>query len=148
VKHHSPDAHSIKNRSPIPSPTGSGDVSGPPATLFPTPGSSVAVSAPKASEPPVSSDLPVAQDDSETVNAADGVSFIDVLVNDTSSTDQTLTVKSITSNASNGDCSIGLDLLTVVYVPNEGFTGTDSCEYEACDLVPNCVTATVTITVN
>ena len=109
---------------------------------------SSAETATKTTDPPVASNMPVAADDAETVNAADGVSFIDVLVNDISSTDQTLTVKSITSQASNGDCSIGLDLLTVVYVPNEGFTGTDSCEYEACDLVPNCVTATVTITVN
>jgi hypothetical protein len=103
---------------------------------------------PEATGPPVASNLPVALADTETVSSAAGVSFIPVLVNDTPTTGQSLTIKSITKQASNGDCSIGLDLLEVVYLPNDGFTGTDSCEYEACDLVPNCVTATVTITVN
>lgn len=49
--------------------------------------------------------------------------------------------------ASNGECSIGLDLTEVVYVPNDGFSGTDKCTYEACDAVPVCATATVTFTV-
>ena len=38
-------------------------------------------------------------------------------------------------------------MLEVVYAPTDGFTGTDSCVYEACDLVPQCDTATVTFTV-
>ena len=49
--------------------------------------------------------------------------------------------------ASNRECSIGLDLTEVVYVPNDGFSGTDKCTYEACDAVPVCATATVTFTV-
>ena len=89
---------------------------------------------------------PVARDDTATVSSGD-LAFVAVLANDTPAAGQTLTVKSITSPASNGDCSIGLDLLEVVYAPTDGFTGTDSCVYEACDLVPQCDTATVTFTV-
>ena len=90
---------------------------------------------------------PVARDDSAQVSSGDDLAFVSVLVNDTPAAGQTLSVKSITSVASNGECSIGLDLTEVVYVPNDGFSGTDKCTYEACDAVPVCATATVTFTV-
>ena len=95
---------------------------------------------------PPAGNSPVARDDTAAVSSGD-LAFVAVLANDTPAAGQTLTVKSITSPASNGDCSIGLDLLEVVYAPTDGFTGTDSCVYEACDLVPQCDTATVTFTV-
>ena len=90
----------------------------------------------------------VARNDAATVLSGN-VASVAVLGNDTPRAGHAITfsVKSITSPASNGDCSIGLDLLEVVYAPTDGFTGTDSCVYEACDLVPQCDTATVTFTV-
>lgn len=102
---------------------------------------------PVPSPTPPSGNAPVARDDTAQVSGGGDLAFVSVLVNDTPAAGQTLTVKSITSPASNGDCSIGLDLTDVVYMPNDGFTGTDQCTYEACDLVPVCDSATVTFTV-
>ena len=90
---------------------------------------------------------PVARDDEVSFSANEGRAFIPVLENDTPAPGKELAVRAITSNASNGSCNISLDLLEVVYVPNEGFVGADSCVYEACDSVPECDTETLTIEV-
>jgi len=113
---------------PVPNPTN------PPVTPTPPP------------VPAPAGNVPVARPDSASVPAGGDLAFVAVLGNDTPAQGQTLTVKSVTA-ASNGDCSIGLDLLEVVYSPNGGFTGTDSCDYEACDAQPECDTATITFTV-
>lgn len=90
---------------------------------------------------------PTANDDAATMNAGDDA-FISVLDNDTpGNPNDSLFVKAITSGASNGICAISLSIDEVVYTPNNGFTGSDSCEYEACDSIPLCDTAKVTITV-
>ena len=73
--------------------------------------------------------------------------FVSVLDNDTPTVGETLFVRSIAAQASNGDCSISLDTQEVVYEPDPGFTGLDSCVYEACDGVSACDTATLTIIV-
>ena len=119
----------------------------------------VAAPIPPPTQPPVvaptptppAGNSPVANDDTATVSSGD-LAFVAVLANDSPAAGQTLTVKSITSPASNGTCFIGPpnpnpNLFEVNYDPNDGFTGTDSCVYEACDLVPQCDTATVTFTV-
>ena len=41
-----------------------------------------------------------------------------------------------------------LDLLEIIYMPEDSFVGVDTCEYEACDYVPGCDTATVTFHVD
>eukprot|EP00579_Thalassiosira_antarctica_P006795 CAMPEP_0201889690 /NCGR_PEP_ID=MMETSP0902-20130614/30609_1 /ASSEMBLY_ACC=CAM_ASM_000551 /TAXON_ID=420261 /ORGANISM="Thalassiosira antarctica, Strain CCMP982" /LENGTH=153 /DNA_ID=CAMNT_0048420343 /DNA_START=364 /DNA_END=825 /DNA_ORIENTATION=+ len=94
---------------------------------------------------PTLADGPVARDDEVSISADGGLAFVLVLKNDTPAPGEELTVKSITSDGSNGLCAISLDSL--VYVPNVGFVGTDSCVYEACDSVPECDTATLTIEV-
>ena len=76
-----------------------------------------------------------------------GRAFIPVLENDTPAPGKELAVRAITSNASNGSCTITINLLEVVYMHNEGFVGTDSCVYEACDSVPECDAVTLTIEV-
>jgi len=95
----------------------------------------------------IGGNIPVARPDSSSVPTSGDIAFVEVLGNDTPAQGQTLTVKSVTA-ASNGDCSIGLDLLEVVYSPNGGFTGTDTCDYEVCDNQPECATATITFTVS
>lgn len=89
---------------------------------------------------------PVIRDDAVTITA-DDFAFIDVLENDTPAPGQTLAVQSIVSDAANGGCTIGVDLVSVAYIPNAGFVGTDTCVYEACDLIPECGTATISIEV-
>ena len=111
--------------------------------------SSVSTTAP--SPPSVSSgdnvsSPPVASPDSTSVSVGDEV-FVSVLDNDTPSAGETLEVNNITTQASNGTCSIGLDFDEVIYEPNPGFTGFDTCVYEACDSVPACDTAMLTIVV-
>ena len=100
-----------------------------------------------ANPTPTHRDRPVVRDDKVSMSADDGFVFVSVLENDTPAPGQDLKVQSIMSYASNGGCSPSLDLLEVVYLPNVGFVGTDSCVYEACDLVPKCDTATLTIEV-
>jgi len=114
----------------------------------PQPTDQVATPQPTESPVPAPSNSPVARDDAVIIGSGD-LAFISVLDNDTPAAGQTLQVVSIVTQATNGDCSISLDILEVVYLPNDGFTGTDSCVYEACDRSspPACDTATVTITV-
>lgn len=75
---------------------------------------------------------------------------IPVLDNDKPADGQTLSVAQITTQARNGQCIIYFDsmnVLCVSYTPDG--PGLDSCVYEACDtcIVPNCVTATLSIDV-
>lgn len=47
-------------------------------------------------------------------------------------TGQSLVLQTITVHATNGECSIGLTPEEVVYVPNDGFTGVDTCVLCLC----------------
>lgn len=67
----------------------------------------------------IGGNIPVARPDSSSVPTGGDIAFVEVLGNDTPAQGQILIVKSVTA-ASNGDCSIGLDLLEVVYSPNGG----------------------------
>ena len=74
-----------------------------------------------------------------------------VLANDSDPEGEELIISEITSNPSNGTVQINLDG-TVTYIPNNGFTGVDSFEYEICDgnkssEVTACSMATVTVNV-
>ena len=89
---------------------------------------------------------PVARPDRVNLSGFDEL-FVSVLNNDTPAVGQTLILTSITSQASTGICSISLDLLKVVYIPDDTTLTTDTCEYEACDGVSNCDTATLTFVV-
>ena len=86
----------------------------------------------------------MARDDTFTMALSDALGFIPVLDNDTPAAGQTLSVVTITNPATNGECTVSVDLTQVVYIP--GGTGSDSCTYQACDTVPVCDTATVSIT--
>ena len=91
---------------------------------------------------------PVASPDSANLSTSeDSMIFVSVLENDTPTAGETLDVKSIISDASNGTCSIGFDLQEVVYEPYPGIVGVDTCVYEACDSVSACDTATLTVIV-
>lgn len=83
---------------------------------------------------------------------------VDVLANDVPNAQLPIDENSIsiTSNPSNGSVSINADH-TITYTPNNGFSGTDSFDYQVCSLVvqvsgkaaqEGCDTATVTVTVN
>lgn len=124
---------------PVPDPT-------PEPTPLPTPAPTPepVTPSPVPAPPP---DGPVANDDFVTMNADEGIGFFSVLVNDVPAPGEDLVVRSIVTNGSTGQCTISLDLIEVTYAPDLGFVGTDSCVYEACDTVPNCDTATMTVTV-
>ena len=95
---------------------------------------------------PASDSSPVSSPDSASVSTGDQI-FVSVLDNDTPVAGETLEVTTIITQAWNGECSISLDLYEVVYVSNLGFSGVDTCVYEACDSVWACDTATLTLTV-
>ena len=86
----------------------------------------------------------MARDDTFTMALSDALGFISVLANDTPAAGQTLAVVTITNPATNGECIVTKDSTQVFYIPNS--PGSDSCTYEACDTVPVCDMATVTIT--
>ena len=91
---------------------------------------------------------PVASADSANLSLSEyDLAFVSVLDNDIPTVGDTLYVKSIATQASRGFCSISLDSREVVYEPDPGFTGFDTCVYEACDSVSACDTATLTIIV-
>ena len=124
-----------------------------PVTPFPTEAessppqeSSVLITTPPPYVRPNVKSPPIASPDSASVSTGDEV-FVSVLDNDTPTTGKTLEVESITSQASNGNCSISPDSREVIYIPNPGFTGFDSCVYEICDSVPACDTAILTVVV-
>ena len=104
--------------------------------------------------------LLVLADDTLTISSAkeDKSTYIAVLENDTFEEGGELIVKSITSQATYGECIISFDLKQVVYTaPEDGeefiADGTDECTYEACVEdessfeTMECATATLTITI-
>ena len=83
----------------------------------------------------------------DVINLPPGTSeaFIAVLENDSG---MNLAIKSISSQASSGECITSLSLNEVVYTPADtAFIGSDQCEYEACDATNMCDTATLTIVI-
>lgn len=89
-------------------------------------------------------DTPIANGDSMTP-AADTPATISPLANDSDPDGDTLLLGEVTQPASgtvtdNGDG-------TVTYTPNDGFSGTDSFTYQACDPDGACDTATVFVDV-
>ncbi len=72
---------------------------------------------------------------------------IPVLDNDVPATTGTiLVVTSLLFGGLNGKCTLGEDG-AVLYTPNTGYSGVDTCIYEVCDNLGNCDTATIVITV-
>ena len=89
--------------------------------------------------------LVIAVDDTISLQSGTTEAFIAVLENDTGSN---LIVRAITSQPTNGQCSISLNLSEVVYIPNDtSFVGSDQCTYETCDDEEDCDTAIVRITI-
>ena len=89
--------------------------------------------------------LVIAVDDTISLQSGTTEAFIAVLENDTGSN---LIVRAITSQPTNGQCSISLNLSEVVYIPNDtNFVGSDQCTYETCDDEEDCDTAIVRITI-
>ena len=89
-------------------------------------------------------DAPIASDDTATV-AEDGSVLIDVLANDSDVDGDGLTITGV-SGAVNGTASIEAGQLR--YVPDAGFSGTDSVSYTISDGNGGTDTATVTLTVD
>ena len=58
-----------------------------------------------------------------------------------------LSVRAIITPAANGSCDIDLSLAAVIYTPDAGYVGSDSCTYEACDAAGTCGTATLSVSV-
>lgn len=89
---------------------------------------------------------PVAQDDTVQIDEGNSIE-IPVLDNDNDpdNPDSDLTVNVIMQPA-NGTATVTLDG-TIIYEPDENFTGTDVFEYTVCDPIGVCDTATVTVTV-
>jgi hypothetical protein len=92
-------------------------------------------------------DPPTALDDFDSVDEDSSVT-VDVLGND-SDPDDGLDPGSVTvtSGPANGSTSVNPDG-SIDYTPDPDFSGSDSFTYEVCDLAGECVSATVTITVN
>ncbi|HTF96068.1 MAG TPA: retention module-containing protein [Cellvibrio sp.] len=90
-------------------------------------------------------DVPVANDDSVTVNEDDSVN-IAVRSNDTDADGHPLTVTAVTQGT-NG--SVVIDAITgnPIYTPNAGFNGSDSFTYTISDGNGGTATATVNVTV-
>ena len=89
--------------------------------------------------------LVIAVDDTISLQSGTTEAFIAVLENDTGSN---LIVRAITSQPTNGQCSISLNLSEVVYIPNDtNFVGSDQCTYETCDDEEDCDTAIVRINI-
>ena len=73
---------------------------------------------------------------------------ISVLINDISSVPgMELTVTKLLYNGANGKCSISETSTEVVYLPDSGYFGMDTCVYETCDVEDRCDTATISIVV-
>jgi len=96
--------------------------------------------------PTASAEGPLARDDNVVTNEGVNIGRFFVLENDTPAPGERLFLKSV-ENGSNGLCIIGSDLLQVIFIPDIGLDGTDTCVYEACDSVGACDTATLTVTV-
>lgn len=89
-------------------------------------------------------DAPVAQDDNYTTGLDEPLTA-NALDNDSDIDGDVLTVVNNTL-PSNGTLSIDADG-TFTYIPNPGFLGADSFEYQVCDAAVLCQTATVNINV-
>eukprot|EP00804_Cyclotella_cryptica_P018478 CCRYP_004318-RC/>CCRYP_004318-RC protein AED:0.05 eAED:0.05 QI:175/1/1/1/0.85/0.75/8/326/1952 len=72
---------------------------------------------------------------------------IPVLDNDIAPEGYDLYVDSIVYNANNGVCSMSDDGMKIIYSPNIGYSGQDSCVYSACAEVGSCDDAVVLITI-
>jgi len=96
----------------------------------------------------VANTLPVAVNDTYSVNEKVTLNGSSVLVNDTDSEDTTVATATLVDDAANGTLTLNADG-TFTYVPDNGFVGTDTFTYKATDLnAGQSNTATVTITVN
>lgn len=91
---------------------------------------------------PAAPGTPQAVDDVATTEPNVAVT-VDVLANDTDPEGDPLTVASVTPPV-NGTATLNADS-SVTYTPALNFIGTDSFTYDACDPVPLCDTAAVTI---
>lgn len=72
---------------------------------------------------------------------------ISVLDNDSAPDGYELYIDSLTYGANNGICSISDDNTTVIYSPNDGYIGQDSCVYNSCAADGLCDMAIVLVTV-
>lgn len=89
----------------------------------------------------------VANDDSVTTSVDTSVS-IPVLINDVPSVPGIeLTVTKLLYDGANGKCIISEIDTAVVYLPDSGYFGMDTCVYETCDSEERCDTATISIVV-
>ena len=94
-------------------------------------------------------DPPVAVDDGPISTDQDTPTIIPVYANDTD-VDGNLDPTSVTTttNPVSGTVSINPATGDVTYTPNPGINGTDSFDYQICDTLAFCDTATVTIIIN
>ncbi|MCW3785920.1 Ig-like domain-containing protein [Plebeiibacterium sediminum] len=93
-------------------------------------------------------DAPVAYDD-EITSAQDTEVTINVISNDVDIDDNLdITSLSLLSQPTNGVCTVESLTGEITYVPNEGFSGTDSFIYQICDDEGLCSSATVTVNVS
>ncbi|MBE7468978.1 MAG: hypothetical protein DPW09_03260 [Anaerolineae bacterium] len=100
---------------------------------------------PAGDSPPTSggNQPPTANPDTATTNVNTQVT-ISVLGNDSDPDGDTLTITGVSTPA-NGAVSINVN--TIIYTPNTGYTGSDSFTYTISDGQGNTATATVTVTV-
>ncbi len=89
-------------------------------------------------------DLPLTADDSNITNEDTAVNG-DVSINDTPSGDGGNTW-SVVTNPAHGTLTFNNDG-TYTYMPEADYNGTDSFDYELCDIDGDCSPATVTITI-
>ncbi len=90
-------------------------------------------------------DAPVAVDDTAVVNEDEFVT-INPLTNDTDIDNDTLTIASAT-NGTNGTADVAVDGLSILYMPNAGYNGSDSFTYTISDGNGGSATATISVTV-
>jgi len=86
----------------------------------------------------------IAEDGPFTLLVGTDFASIPVLENDVG---DGLVVRAIVADAENGSCDIDLSMEAVIYTPDAGYAGSDSCSYEACDADDNCGTALVRVQV-
>ena len=96
---------------------------------------------------PDPNEVPVAVDDTFSVDAESANQLLNVLENDTTEADETLTISSIVAGPANGTVQISVDNLILIYTPNAGFSGSDSLTYQISDGNGGLDTATAQITV-
>ncbi len=90
-------------------------------------------------------DPPVAVDDAQVIKDGELEIVIDVLDNDFDLDGDVIVLQGATSPA-NGTVVLNADG-TITYIPNPTFVGVDTFKYEICDGSGDCVTGTVSITV-